>query len=233
MSEQITSITLCKYSSLREKLWAFNMMAKGHKHLKVVPGMQFYKLMGSGSGLGFNFYPDWGVYSLLQIWDTEPDFNNFYESSELIYKYQSHTDEMITILMKPIKTHGLWSGKNPFHESTQLDKSNQHISVITRATIKTSKLVKFWRYVPTSQKPIKDMPGLIFTKGIGEVPIKQMATFSIWENEDALNSFAYQSKEHSKAIKLTRDLNWYSEELFARFQPYKTIGEWTGINLPL
>ncbi|NNF35764.1 MAG: hypothetical protein HKN68_16770 [Saprospiraceae bacterium] len=57
MSEQITTITFCRYGNLKNKLCAFNMIARGHQHLKNVSGMPFYKLMGSGSGLGFNFYP--------------------------------------------------------------------------------------------------------------------------------------------------------------------------------
>jgi spheroidene monooxygenase len=53
-----------------------------------------------------------------------------------------------------------------------------------------------------------------------------MATFSVWESVDGLNAFAYQQKNHVSAIKLTRELNWYKEELFSRFQPYDTEGNW-------
>jgi hypothetical protein len=87
-------------------------------------------------------------------------------------------------------------------------------------------LYKFWNYVPTSQKPLENNAGLIYTKGIGEVPFLQMATFSIWKNKDSLMQFAYGSKEHAAAIAKTKDLDWYSEELFSRFQPYKSIGFW-------
>jgi len=64
--------------------------------------------------------------------------------------------------------------------------------------------------------------------GIGEVPLTQMATFSIWKNKEALMDFAYKSKEHAQAIVKTRKLQWYNEELFSRFQPYKTVGHWGG-----
>ena len=208
-------------------------MAKGHRMIRDTPGMTFYKMMGSGSGLGFNFYPDWSVYLLLQIWESEEAANKFQQNSPLIQAYQQHCEEVLTIFMRSIKSHGNWSGSNPFHISCQLDPNIDHIAVITRATIRTSALIKFWRYVPKSQRPIEqNLPGLIYTKGIGEVPIKQMATFSIWKDTDSLKSFAYGSQEHRQAIKMTRDLNWYSEELFARFQPYKTIGKWEAFSLP-
>jgi heme-degrading monooxygenase HmoA len=58
---------------------------------------------------------------------------------------------------------------------------------------------------------------MLYSKGVGEVPFLNMATFSVWKSAEAMKNFAYQSKEHLKAIKMTRELGWYSEELFARF----------------
>ena len=204
-------------------------MQFAHSHIFKTPGLQFYKLMGSGRELGFSPLPDWGVYALLVIWEKEEAANNFFKNSEIFQRYVAHTSEQWTIFLKTRQSKGLWSGGNPFSPSTELDENNPLISVITRATIRPSKLIKFWRYVPTSQKPIqKGCEGLIYTKGIGEAPLVQMATFSIWENMDALKNFAYKSPEHQVAIQKTRQLDWYKEEMFVRFQPYKSIGTWGG-----
>ena len=73
--------------------------------------------------------------------------------------------------------------------------------------------------------------GLIYTKGVGEIPIVQMATFSLWKNFEAVKQFAYNSKQHQEAIRRTRNNDWYREELFARFQPYKSVGTWGGKDL--
>ena len=127
--------------------------------------------------------------------------------------------------MKNILARGKWSGSNPFEKNSSLDKEFPKLAVITRATIRLSKLRSFWKYVPTSSLPLAGNKGLIYTKGIGEVPILQMATFSLWENEQALKDFAYSSPEHHKAIQKTKELNWYKEELFSRFQPYREEGE--------
>jgi hypothetical protein len=70
-------------------------------------------------------------------------------------------------------------------------------------------------------------PDLLYTKGIGEVPIIQMATFSLWKNMDAILNFAYKNEYHKKAIALTKSYNWYKEEMFSRFIVYNSI-EWTG-----
>jgi hypothetical protein len=207
-------------------------MQFAHSSIRKTPGLIFYKLMGSGRDLGFSPFPDWGVYALLGVWETEQDATNFFKHSEIYQHYQKMSVEQWTVFMKPINTKGLWSGNNPFIPSAELDASNSLIAVITRATIRTSKLIKFWRYVPTSQKPIqKGCEGLIYTKGVGEAPLIQMATFSIWENIESLKKFAYQSLEHQQAIKKTHQHNWYKEEMFARFQPYQSIGSWEGKNL--
>jgi heme-degrading monooxygenase HmoA len=44
------------------------------------------------------------------------------------------------------------------------------------------------------------------------------ATFSLWDSGKAMQDFAYKSKYHKEVVQLTRDRNWYKEEMFARFQ---------------
>ncbi len=222
---QITTINFFHYQGFQDKVWAFGMMQFAHKHLQNISGQSFYKLMGSGKGMGFNPLPDWSTYCLLQIWDSESQADDFFKHSNLFERYRNRCHNIQTIYMKNIVSKGKWSGRNPFEASNNLDKDNLQLAVITRATIKFSKLRKFWSYVPTSHQQLSNNPGLIYTKGIGEVPIIQMATFSLWKNKEALQNFAYQSKEHAKAIKMTRELDWYKEELFARFQVYRFEGE--------
>ena len=225
MSKQITTISFFKFSTLHNKVWGFVMMLLAHNDLYKVKGLSFYRLMGSGKGRGFNPFPDWSVYSLLQVWESEGDANEFFRSSNLIDKYKSHTLESYTLYMKNIASVGTWISKAPFEKGTNLD-SNLPIAIITRATIKWHWLFRFWKYVPTSQEPLDGNKGLIYTKGIGEVPVVQMATFSLWKNFDAVKEFAYNSKQHKEAIRKTRKNEWYKEELFSRFHPYKSLGSW-------
>ncbi|PHX92971.1 MAG: DUF3291 domain-containing protein [Flavobacteriales bacterium] len=227
----ISTLTLFRFTNLRTKVWAFSQMQFAHTEMVTIKGLQFYKLMGSGRDLGFSPFPDWGVYAMLGVWDDEQSAEDFFEKASIFSQYKANSAEHWTVFMKPINTKGLWSGKNPFVQSTDIDQNNGLIAVITRATIKPSKLLAFWRYVPTSQRPIqKGCPGLIYTKGIGEAPLVQMATFSIWESLEALKNFAYNSPEHKEAIKRTHQIDWYKEEMFARFQPYKSTGAWGGSN---
>ncbi len=229
MSQQITTISFFRFDSFISRLWAFGMMQFAHKKLQRIPGQQFYKLLGSGKNR-FNPLPDWGVYAILQVWDREADADAFFKSASVFGNYKTRSAEHWVLYLKQIMSRGQWGGANPFEPSATLEKNNPYLAVITRATIKTRLLVRFWRYVPSSQENLWDNPGLLYTKGIGEVPVKQMATFSVWKDKRFLDSFAYQSKAHTQAIKMTRNLNWYSEELFSRFQPYKSVGTWEGKN---
>ena len=223
---QVTTITFLRYQGLRGKLWAFGMMQFAHNHLKKTKGLLFYKLLGTGKGLGFNPWPDFSVYALLQVWDNEEYAESFLNCSKLIQKYEKRSIERWTLFMQAIKAEGKWSGQNPFATDASLLAEGKPIAVITRASIRKNCLRTFWKYVPTSEKPLYRSNALIYTKGIGEVPFLQMATFSLWKDPESLKAFAYQSKEHQQAIKMTRELDWYSEELFSRFRPYRSDGTW-------
>ncbi|MDX1314082.1 MAG: DUF3291 domain-containing protein [Eudoraea sp.] len=226
--EPITTLTLFRYQTFWSKVWAFGMMQFAHPSLGKVEGLQFYKLMGSGKE-GFNPRPDWSVYALVQVWDSQGAAEAFFKEHPLMGRYRSKVEETATLYLKTAKVKGEWAGRNPFPLSKDLDPDNDYLAVITRATIKSKFLFRFWKYVPDSQKGLMENQGLLYTKGIGEVPFRNMATFSIWKDQESLQTFAYKAAEHKKAISLTHSLKWYKEELFARFQPYRLEGSWKGI----
>ncbi|MCC7464946.1 MAG: hypothetical protein IT261_01675 [Saprospiraceae bacterium] len=230
MTEPFTTLSFFRFSTLQNRIWAFGQMQFAHPHFRKVPGLRFYKLMGSGREQGFNPFPDWGVYAQLAVWENEAAADHFFAQADIFQRYKAHAAEHWVLYLRPVKAKGLWSGQNPFEPYQQPEAGNPLLAVITRATIRKRRLINFWRYVPVSERPVSEAAGLIFTKGIGEAPLLQMATFSVWENEAALHQFAYQSPEHIGAIQRTRQLNWYKEEMFARFQPFRSLGTWGGRN---
>ncbi len=229
ITKQVTTFTLLRYPSFRKRFWALKMMRNAHPFLQNVEGMTFYKLMGSGRGIGFSMFPDWSVYGLLQVWESEDYVQKFLKDSPLSVLFGEKTSGPVVFFMKNISSHGRWSGKVPFQAVPINEKEQKPIAILTRASVKTSRLFRFWRFVPVAERPLRNAEGLFWSKGFGEVPLTQMATFSIWKDLDSVKKFAYQSTEHLKAISLTRKHNWYSEELFARFCVYRTEGV-IGIN---
>lgn len=192
------------------------MMRFSHDQLKkekITP--LFYKLLGTGGGSGFDWYPDFGTYGFLATWQNKEVAQNFFNDSSWYLDYVKKSEKYSLFHMTPIKSHGEWSGKHPFTPSS--DSPTGRVAVITRATIKWKYLPVFWSKVPRVSDVHNESPGLIYSKGIGEYPLKQQATFSVWENIEAMKAFSYQGAHHKSVIALTRKLNWYSEELFARF----------------
>ncbi len=53
--------------------------------------------------------------------------------------------------------------------------------------------------------------------GMGEWPVGELATFSVWESAAALRAYAYEDADHLDVIRRTYDEKWYSEELYCRF----------------
>lgn len=226
-SSQITTVTFFRFKGLLDKLWAFGMMQFAHYPLGEITHLQFYKLLGTGKHK-FSARPDFEVYAHLMVWADEDAAIKYHTTHSLFKKYNIRAKQSLTLFMRTVTAKGAWGGGNPF-EKGNIEPNNTLLAVITRATIKNKHLIRFWKYVPYAQDNLYDNSGLVFTKGIGEVPFKNMATFSLWSNQESLDSFAYQTKAHVGAIQKTRKYNWYSEELFARFQPYKFLGCWDGL----
>lgn len=220
---QITTLSFFKFTTVTGRFWAFWMMQFAHGPMSRVDGLETYKLMGSGKS-GFNPLPDWSTYAILQVWENEGAADTFFRQSSLMHRYQRQSSRRWTVYLKNISSKGEWGSSNPFRVSDLLKAENPYLAVLTRATIKKRMLLKFWRSVPESQKSLEGNAGLLYTKGVGEVPFSQMATFSLWKDKESLMRFAYGSEGHKKAIRKTRELNWYKEELFSRFQPYRTEG---------
>ncbi|MGB0371320.1 MAG: DUF3291 domain-containing protein [Opitutales bacterium] len=227
---QVTTISFCRYPNFKAIHWALSQMEYAKKPLRATAGLRCFKLMGCGRGEGFNPWPDWSAYCVLLVWDNEDAASRFFESSPLWAEFQERTSEIWTFWMGCLRAKGAWSGGNPF-EMIDERAATEHTAVITRATIKLSKLAKFWKYVPESQRRLSDSPGLLFSAGIGEIPIIQMATFSVWNTAEAMKAYAYGNPEHKKAIEMTRSLGWYKEELFSRFAVLKSEGSWNGNSL--
>ena len=231
MSKQITTLTLLKFTSRSNKFWAFKMMRLAIPHFKNIQGCTFFKLMGSGAGGGFSILPDLSTYALLQVWKNEEMATNFFKSSKLFEEYKSHSQEHWITYAKNISGGGMWSGVAPFKPSDAIDLNNKLIMVITRASVRWNKLFQFWSYVPMSIKSYLDNTGLLYTKGIGEVPIVEMATYSLWKSEADLMKFSHDPNGHGKSARRSISKNWFKESLFSRFQPYKIEGTWSAADL--
>ena len=65
----VTTISFFKYRT--NKFWAFKQMYLAFELLSKVPGLNFFKLLGTGAGAGFSLYPDFSTYAILCVWEKE------------------------------------------------------------------------------------------------------------------------------------------------------------------
>ncbi len=224
---QVTTCSFFKVSGFSNKWWAFKQMQLGLKLLQGINGLTFFKILGSGAKNGFSALPNFGTYVLFCVWDSEKNANQFFEQNSFFKTYQDKSIENFTVYSNAAESHGSWDGIQPFSNQAILEL-NQPILVLTRARIRFKKLLSFWRKVGKVSRSLEDYEGVILSIGVGEWPLIQQATLSIWQTQAEMIKYAYENEEHKKVIKLTRKLNWYKEEMFARFLPYKLEGIWNG-----
>ena len=190
--------------------------------------------MGSGKNGTFDKTPDWQQWGILAVHKRdivpEEDIARQLYGGFIAKWLKLLGCETLTYILTPVEGHGLWDGKKGFGELPPKSEFDGVIAVLTRATIRISKLKQFWKHVDPVAKYMASSEGFITSYGIGEMPWLKQATFSIWQNKDAMKAFAYNMKEHAEVIRKTRQEKWYSEDMFVRFKIEACIGTINGIN---
>lgn len=224
---QITLISFFRFPR-GQRRWGMKQMMATQKRLKGTTGLIFHKMLGTGGGKGYSFMPDLSTYALLTVWEDHELAKSFESDSEPMKDFRNHTSEIYSIFLAPIQSRGYWAKKQPF-KTGETEPGTRVITVLTRATIKPYFYFHFWRRVGRVSRSHTGRPGLIFTKGLGERPWIMQVTFSVWQSVEAMSAFAHNKEgKHYEAIKTTRKMKGFKEELYARFRPVQTRGSWFG-----
>ena len=200
-------------------------MASDRRKLKRDQRIQFFKLLGTGTGDTFtprDADPTlWGLLLTIEQADLE-----YFDQDRVVSSWRKFSTSETRMVLSPISAHGKWSGKEPFHVDQEFAKEwTGQIAAVTRARIKWAENLKFWRSVPPVIASLRNADGMLTAIGIGEAPIGLQGTFSIWRDRGAMREFAYKGTEHAEVIRRTHARNWYSEELFAHFAILEARGE--------
>jgi hypothetical protein len=128
-----------------------------------------------------------GTYALLCIWVSEIDattFEKIHFLTTINLEALNHLP-FCTCSRSPRKM-----GRKPFisHASLALDKP---VMVLTRASIRLSKL---FFGVGQVSKSLEDYDGLALSIGVGEWPLIQQATLSIWKTQAEMIDYAYKNE---------------------------------------
>lgn len=166
--------------------------------------VRFVKFLGTGTG----FQPktaDLTRYAAVTVSDAPVDYP----------AWDGMATERARVDLDPLASRGTWSGRKPFEPTT--GAADGMVLALTRARIRPTRAIRFYRAVPAVTRELAAAPGLLASFGIGEAPVGWQGTVSVWREEAYLTRFAYRQPEHRAVIARTPADRWYAEELFARF----------------
>jgi hypothetical protein len=180
---------------------------------KVPPGVTFAKFLGTAGGVRPSD-ADWTRYAVLTV---SPDPVELPDWDRL-------ATSRARIDMTPLHSRGTWSKREPFGPETR-DKPDGMVVGLTRARLRPTRAVAFWKAIAPVAHEVHTAPGLLAYLGIGEAPIGWQGTVSVWRDAADLARFAYRQPEHRAVIARTPTDRWYAEELFARFAVQRITGD--------
>jgi quinol monooxygenase YgiN len=221
-------------------------MALDRRSLSSVDGLRFWKLLGTGSSDTFALRDaDPSLWGFFGVWESSDALSRFVESGKVAKAWAKRSDEQWSVLLRPLRSKGLWAGRDPFDGFVLSDTASpattsntagstsspgrSQIAVLTRARVKPAQWRSFARAIPPVATAMKSAEGLRFALGIGEAPIGLQATFSVWDSSEAIAAFAYKGEAHRSVIQRTASSDWYAEELFSRYAVLDERGRISGV----
>ena len=223
---QIVVVTLQRFDGWTNRLWAFSQMGLAKAALARIPGMSFFKVMGTGGGTGFSTVPNWGVVTILSVWSSgEAAIEGL--AAPVFAERNRRASETAHIVLACTSSRGRWSRQEAFEPCATL-RDGEPVAALTRATVKPRALMRFWRRVPAIATAIDRESESLFSIGMGEVPYLHQVTFSVWGDGEAMRRFSRESATHGEAVRCVAEEGWFSEQLFARFRPLGASGTWEG-----
>ena len=193
------SLTIIRYRK-RYIAFAFLAMMLFRFPLAFNKRCRFWKLMGSGKNGTFDKKPDlqqWAIVSVANLRFKQVQLKH-YPANVIVQKLYGNfisrwlrffKCETATYLLESIEGHGLWDGKQAFGNLPPKTDYEGQIAILTRATIRLSKLKQFWKHVDGVAATMANADGFITSYGIGEIPLVKQATFSVWQSKEAMISF--------------------------------------------
>ncbi|MEH0821046.1 MULTISPECIES: monooxygenase [unclassified Micromonospora] len=205
---------------------ALTRMALDPRRLRATPGVRFGKLLGTGTGTGFDpGDADLTRWAALTVWDSPAAAEGF-DASPVGRAWARIARAAVRVDLRPVSSRGEWSGRRPFGDPPG-GRVDGPVLALTRARLRPRRAATFWTAIPPVAAALHAAPGLLARFGVGEAPLGWQGTVSVWRDPTDLVAFAYRHPEHRAAISRTPTEGWYAEELFARFEVRDVVGDRT------
>ena len=209
----------------RSRLWGWSRVMLGARALRGVPGLRLAKALGSGHQGGFGLRPSPSRQGLFTLFGSERQADDFIQRSAVVAGYRERAREFLLVKLRATDCRGTWSGASVgVSASAPVDGP---VAALTRASIRPRRAWSFWRQSPASEAALASADGCRLSVGLGEAPVLRQATFSVWDNQAAMDAYA-RSGAHLQAIRDALAGDWFSESMFVRFVPLQLQGCWQG-----
>lgn len=225
-SPAISGIALMLLARLRPAYWpwSWHRLAFSRWLPQHASGLRFMKTLGSGRDGGFGLLPSASHQGLFCIFDQLSDAQAFI-ASPLVGHYRERSDECLIATLRPASARGSWDGMAL--APGEPVPAGMPLAALTRASIRPSAAAQFWRHAPAAQHDLSSAAGCELAVGLGEAPLLRQATFSLWRDAKAMDTYA-RTGAHQTAIQAAWQHRFFTESMFVRFAPIAVQGCWTG-----
>ena len=197
--------------------------------LRRSPGVRFAKVLGTGDGRTFRARDaDLTRWAVLLVHDGEDRHRQ--GADDHLRPWRDAAVEEWSTVLHPVASRGRWSGLEPFGAPVPRRPPDGPVVAVTRARLRPARALRFWRSVPPVSADLHRTDGLRLAVGVGEAPLGLQGTLSVWRDPRALAAFASRGAAHRHVVAETSRLDWYAEELFARFRPLASSGTVDGVD---
>lgn len=206
--------------------WAVAQLVRGPDRWRHEPGVRFARVLGSGRDGGFGLRPGLDHQAVFLMFDEVADALACIARSPLVAAYRDRAADSLVAVLQASSARGRWGGQG-MRAVVPAPAAGEAMMVLTRASIRTARALRFWRHSPASEAALAKAPGCRFATGLGEAPVLRQATLSLWDDSRAMNAYARQGA-HQQAIDAAWQGDFFSEWMFVRFTPLLMQGRWAG-----